>query len=163
MKHVMVMSCSMLMVLLCLILPQPVTSVQWAAFVGGRYFAVEEQTPHQMPLNALSQYVGTLSPLGQGVFSSGTVARMVRNASTIIIGGSFQWARCDPRSCEHGMGLTDERVLRNVAMFDFDTAQWSGIGAGCAGYVNDVAVHGANVFIGGTLTYVNLILFFALF
>ena len=78
---------------------------------------------------------------------------MLLNGSSIIIGGSFQWTRCDPRSCV-GTTFASSRVLRNLAVFDFDRGQWEGIGLGCAGYINDLAVFGANLLVGGTIKQV---------
>ncbi len=53
---------------------------EWAAIVAGDYFAQQPQDAPAPPtaLNGLWRAAdGTMSPLGQGVFTSGTVSRMV--------------------------------------------------------------------------------------
>ncbi len=109
-----------------------------------------------VPLNGLGQWINgdTLKPLANGVFASGTVERMVRNASTVFVVGSFQWTRCKVRSCGNSdsSGFSDRRVLRNLALYDFGSSKWSGVGLGCAGYIRDVHVYGDTVLIGGNFS-----------
>jgi len=101
-------------------------------FAGGQYFAqrAQQQTSslspgekvattkdglkEQVPLNGLGQWLDSapgLEPLGEGVFSSGSVNRMLHNGSSVIFLGSFQWTRCQqPRgSCGGGSGFSDRQ------------------------------------------------------
>jgi hypothetical protein len=129
--------------------------LEWGTYVAGQFYAQPLAGAASLtPLNAISQLVGgQLLPLAEGVFTSGTVERMVLNGSSIIVGGSFQWTRCNPRSCKPGdSAFTSGRVLRNLAVFDLNRGEWDGIGLGCAGYINDVAVYGPNVVVGGSIT-----------
>ena len=134
-------------------------------FVGGQYYADKEAsqtlqpsgvsppTPHA-PLNGLGQWSsrhGSLQPLGDGVFSSGIVERMVRNETSVIVVGSFQWTRCQPRSCSSGSTFSNQ-MLRNLAVYNFTSSEWSGVGLGCAGYVNDVALYKGTIIAGGIIS-----------
>ncbi len=95
---------------------------------------------------------GQMTPIGEGIFASGTVARMVRNESSVILAGSFQWSRCKLRSCGQNGEFSDQTVLRNLAIYEFSTSEWSGMGLGCAGVVNDLVVYGDTVLIGGNFS-----------
>lgn len=146
-------------------------SDSYGVFVGGQFYAKrlassQTQSPGSgkkkrsdplstLPLNGLAQWTPNmpLQPLSDGVFGSGSVSRMVRNDSCVFVVGSFEWTRCEPRSCDQGYSsFSNKLVYRNMAVYDFRASTWSGVGQGCQGRVNDVLVVQDTVYVGGLIT-----------
>lgn len=76
----------MVLLLLVLLLAHAASAtLSWTAVVGGQYFAYDASPTDRTPLNGLGAFSDSvLSPMGAGVFTSGTVRRLVRNGTRCV-------------------------------------------------------------------------------